>query len=146
MNILHVNLCNCNFSVTAINSCIDNAASCRNYPIAAAVSQTSKQSLRRCEKSRQHSLHCRDFVVLNYLSPCNYSKLHGDVSFFIQLFGCRREIIVLLRRNLSFVSLVIIAKKIRQNPRTMLNVRTSCPRMTEIAVPNTDSSVSITAA
>ena len=47
---------------------------------------------------------------------------------------------------MSFVSLVIIAINIRQKPRAILNVSTSSPRMTDIAVPNTDSSVSITAA
>ena len=40
----------------------------------------------------------------------------------------------------------MIAINIRQKPRAILNVRVSEPRITDIAVPNTDSSVSITAA
>lgn len=40
----------------------------------------------------------------------------------------------------------MIARKIRQKPRAMLNVSTSSPRITDIAVPKTDSSVRITAA
>ena len=73
--------------------------------------------------------------MLNTLLHQNSKKAQHHLRFLL-----------ILCRNSSLVSLVIIAKNIRQKPSAILKVSVSSPSTTDIAVPKTDSSVRITAA